>query len=340
MAKRYEIDLSNAPTTTLDSFIDSVFYINLDVNEKSMIGEIGKVRVDSLIAISDKMTNMLHLYSRQGKHLSTIDHVGNGPGEYVRIDDFVMHTGRQTVEVLDGTQNKIIEYSFDGEVKNERALKLSPGLSDFATLEGEYVYSQQIRRNKPEDCYALLITSTGGDVLNRYLPYEHFSDINLSPRNPFYYVEDTLVYLPVYSNVLYNVERSQVYPRYVIDFGEQNLDEKYAYSFAQDPFAYVNGFKDTKGIYFLNVTENTSHLLIDFMYKEDTYFAIIDKATSETRVIKEAKKDNCTLPYAPKTAWKDFYVTTVEREKLEPDLTDEECVNSNPVLLFFKLKQI
>lgn len=340
-ATNYKIDISRQlRDVPVDSLIDSVFYVKLDTYDENMIGEISRLKIDSLIAIYDKMTDMLHFYSMEGRFLSLIHRVGNGPGEYVRIDDFVLHPDRQSVEVLDGTQNKIIEYSFAGDLIGEKKISLPPGLSCFATVGDKYVYDQQIRRNAPDDCYNLVLTTAAGEVTDRYLPYKKFSDVVLTPRHSLFYVGDTLVYQPTYSNVLYNVESSRITPRCVFDFGEQWLDEEYVYSFKQDPLAFVGGFKDTKGIYFFNATETPSHFFLDFMYKENTFFAVVDKPACRVAVVKEATGGNCDIPYTPQTAWKDFYVTSVGREKIDLSGGEEENINANPVLLFYKLKRL
>lgn len=336
--KKYKIDMSSAKELNYDLLLDSVYYIELETLEDNVIGEIGKVQIDSVIAIFDRMTQAIHLYSKQGKLLSIISSVGNGPGEYVRINDFSLNVGSGKITVLDGTQNKIITYSLDGNFIEEKKIKLSPGISRFNELSDGFVYDQQIRRNTSEDCFNLIVTHADGEVLHKWLPYNKFSDMILSPRNSFFYVNDTLAYLPTYSNVVFNIFEEKIIPRYFFDFGDKWIDEEYMYAISNNPISFIEKLKETSGIYFFNVTESGSHLFLDFMYKANQFVIIVSKSCLDVNLFKYPADSNCKIKNMPLTSSGDFFVTQLSREELPPNFSQRKDLELNPVLMFFKFK--
>lgn len=336
----YTIDISLAAEgLKFTSLVDSAYYVELETTSNNIIGEVSKIQVDSFIALSDRMTNALHLYSQSGTLLSVISAIGNGPGEYVRIDDFMINADKGEVQILDGTQNKIIVYSVTGEFLEERKIELSPGIARFIVLDNNYVYDQQIRRSVSDSCFNLVITSVNGSIQNRHLPYDKTSDLILSPRNSLFFINDTLVYLPTYSHIVYNVFADKVEPRYSFDFGDEWTDNEYMFSAIRHPMSFIDGLKATSGIYFFNVTESVSHLFLDYMYKGDKYGTIISKTSANIKTYKDFSDFSCILEKAPMTSFGSFFVTPLSKAELSTIFNEEEeSENSNPVLMFYKLK--
>lgn len=337
----YAIDLSSATEgLTFASLVDSAYYVELETTSANMIGEVSKIQVDSFIALSDRMSNTLHLYSQTGTLLSVISAIGNGPGEYVGIDDFIMQADKDEIHILDGAQNKIIVYSLAGKFLEERKIRLSPGIARFMLLGDNYVYDQQIRRNDSDSCFNLVVTSADGSIRNCYLPYAKSSDMILSPRNSLFSVNDTLVYLPTYSNTVYHVFDDKVAARYSFDFGSQWIDEEYLFSAIQHPMSFIDGLKATTGVYFFNVTESVSHLLLDYMYKGEKYGTVISKTSSTVNTYKGFSDSGCMLEKAPLASFGSFFVTSLSKAELPDLFSEEESEDSNPVLMFYKLNQI
>ena len=336
--KKYKIDISKVEESNLALLMDSVYYVALETNQSNPIGEITKIKVDDYITLLDRISNTIQIYSLTGKFIMTISHIGNGPGEYVRISDFIVYPDREEIDVLDGMQNKIIRYTFMGEVVAERKVTLSPGISRFSILDSCYVFDQQLRGNKVEDRYNLVQTSSDGVIVSQNLPYKQSSDVVLSSRNSLFFVNDTLVYLPTYSPVAYNVIGIGVEPRYFFDFGNQCMDEEYLYSISKNPMAFVNGLKDTHGIYFFNVNESDSHLFLDFMYKDEKYYVVIKKNNSLIHLFKASQEKGCTMKNFPFTSFGDYFVIPIDRSEAPKQFLIDGAEENNPVLMFVKFK--
>lgn len=336
--KKYKIDISKVEESNLSLLTDSVYYVVLETNQSNPIGEIAKLKVDDYITLLDRVSNTIQIYSLTGKFIMTISHIGNGPGEYVRISDFIVYPDREEIDVLDGMQNKIIRYTFMGELVAERKVILSSGISRFSILDSCYIFDQQLRGNKVEDRYNLVQTSFEGAIVSQNLPYKQSFDVVLSSRNSLFFVNDTLVYLPTYSSIAYNVIGTGVEPRYFFDFGNQCMDEEYLYSTSKNPMAFVNGLKDTHGIYFFNVNESYSHLFLDFMYKNEKYYAVIKKKNSLIRLFKASQEKGCTMKNFPFTSFGDYFVIPVDRHEAPKQFLKDGEEDNNPVLMFVKFK--
>lgn len=59
-----------------------------------------KIKVDDYITLLDRVSNTIQIYFLTGKFIMTIFHIGNGPGEYVRISDFIVYPDREEIDVL------------------------------------------------------------------------------------------------------------------------------------------------------------------------------------------------------------------------------------------------
>lgn len=71
---------------------DSLFrfdrYIVLDTNEESVLGKVNKIYVSDSIMYIMNDNSRITIFDSNGGFIRTISHVGHGPGEYVRLNDF------------------------------------------------------------------------------------------------------------------------------------------------------------------------------------------------------------------------------------------------------------
>ena len=73
------------------SFIDSYRLIPLEITDNSIFRKVSKIKKnDSTYFIFDNSQNIIYLYNLEGKYKTKIDRRGNGPHEYVQIEDFTL----------------------------------------------------------------------------------------------------------------------------------------------------------------------------------------------------------------------------------------------------------
>ena len=333
----YEIVPSDVYKWNLEEVIDTSFIVSLETSPSSLLGNLYKVEIDCIIGVSDNISNSLFLYTLDGKLLSNLSNKGLGPGEFVQISDFVISPQDSTVKILDAMQKKILIYSWDGRYIEENRLSLNSGVSMFSMLnDTTLLLDQQIRRNEDEWQYRIIIISDNGEVLDKVMPYTEFADVSLSARRTFFSVNDTLAYLPTYSNVLYSIVGNKAVPRFKLDFGSRWTKEDYVLDKTKDPMSFVNGLSKTDFVYFVNVLETSSHIRVDYSYKGKNYNTLIRK--SDNKVATYLRDDDeCRYFYTmPIATWNNHFVLPMNKRL--NDMTKEFQEDDNPYLLFVKFK--
>lgn len=105
------LDTIQITTSLLHSF-DNISEISLEANSNSFINFVDQVRVnDNDIFVLDKAQKSIFRFNRDGRYLSKINSVGQGPGEYMTILDFLLKDDKVYILEFRGT---ILIYELDG----------------------------------------------------------------------------------------------------------------------------------------------------------------------------------------------------------------------------------
>lgn len=116
----YHIDLPQKGKNNLKAslFADTIVYIPLETNTKSLLRRIVYVRMnDSIIAISDMIRILL--FRHDGTFIRQIGQRGKGPGEYGTIANFHLHA--DTIYIA--SRRTINKYTLDGQHKEDITFK-------------------------------------------------------------------------------------------------------------------------------------------------------------------------------------------------------------------------
>lgn len=322
----------------LPDVIDSCFYVKLKITDSTLLGNIYKIEVaDSIIAVLDDISNSLQVYSIEGEPVGVIFNPGMGPGEYVQLSDFVLSEKEQSIRILDAMQSKMVDYSLTGEFVKEIKMPFNTGVSCFAKMDEEvYIFDQKLRRNPEEWKYDILLLSESFTEVRKLRPYREYSDITLASRRSFNRVNDTLTFFPTYNDTLFSIVGGNFIPRYKLDFGDYWYDYDYLYDKTKNPQIFIEGLKNTNFIYFINVLETSSHIWLDFCFKERYYHTVINKSNSKVSTYFR-DDDECRFFYGlPLATWNDFFVIPVKPDYMNREYGIEVSEDDNPYLLFVK----
>jgi hypothetical protein len=112
----YHINLPSSKKSglNLSFFADSVVYIPLETNKKSLLRRIAQVRMDdSIIGVSD-MRN-LFLFKKDGTFIRAVGRKGKGPAEHLYINNFFLK--EDTVCIV--SARKVTKHKIDGSFLGE-----------------------------------------------------------------------------------------------------------------------------------------------------------------------------------------------------------------------------
>lgn len=117
----YQVEIPANITATVDSVFplsevaSDVEFVQLEVTDESLLRDIFGIKVsDSHILIHD--INQVYLFARDGKFLTRVGSQGQGPSEYLHIDQVMLDEKRQEI-ILYTTTTGIKVYGLDGKYK-------------------------------------------------------------------------------------------------------------------------------------------------------------------------------------------------------------------------------
>ena len=169
------------PTTSLllkspkafkhSDFVDSVSFVNLELNENSMFASLDKVLFkNNNYYIFDRMDRPhVYVFSGKGKFISKIGSIGKGPHEYIRLRDFDVDNSGNVL--LSDTQGKrILKYNMYGKFLEE--YKTGNIRADAVKVleNGNYLFS--IAKESPKETlidFHLILTDPNFNIIDKFL---------------------------------------------------------------------------------------------------------------------------------------------------------------------------
>lgn len=121
-----KVALNNTQTLRLSDCFEEVSYIPLETSDDFLLGYIGKMLIEgnSIYFLSSKSVYSFDLNSGKGK--MNLSKLGNGPGEYKSLFDFVIDKNAGNIELLDNNDKKIFVYDLKGNFQNSLSLPFMP----------------------------------------------------------------------------------------------------------------------------------------------------------------------------------------------------------------------
>ena len=222
----FERDLSES-ADILD-LIDSIQVIKLETNEDYLISEISKILYDKeyiYILDDDLSAGALFKYTRSGKFVQKISRAGKGPGEYIRLGDFLLVNDQ--LILLDAGRGKVMFFSKNGEFIKEFSLE-----ETYAEKLGK-VDANHFAVFNEDDLdlsHNIHIIDGDGNTVKKlmkvpaYLKNKIPALLSVSLQKSTTYFGGKLLYTDSFSNDIFQVDKDSVTVRYRFDFGEYSFD--------------------------------------------------------------------------------------------------------------------
>lgn len=232
--KYTETPFVNIPLDRKDNpaFFDSLFqynhYVILETTNESLIGHTGKIvfyRGD--IYILDDKENKVLVFDKQGKYLRQYSHVGQGPGEYLSLRDFVIK--EDTLFLLDRLGAKLLEYTLDDSLIQVTNVEKARGFHLFES--GEYALNQELGNADlfTDEQYYSYVCYNGNTPTYKNCPFnKELCGLSFSQdggSNSFYFYNDSLFTFFPYNDTIYCVDRKEgtLTPYVSIGIGDESI---------------------------------------------------------------------------------------------------------------------
>lgn len=331
----------------VDQIADFEKVIPLETVGNALIGEIDKLEMDdSHIVILDKRMRTVWLFGIDGKFIRKIGRLGNGPKEYVSLDDMCFDKENGTVWIWDRVKQVMLEYDLTGELLKEVATGFSSNV--FAkTNEGFWLYYSYLKN--PDNNSLILVNEEMDHLVKGFFATKETFPVSLSSGFTSWAGKEYF-YFPL-SNVLYSLDGTEARPYIEFDFGERTLPYSKIVNMSPEEYetlidsgSYLGGLK--------NVQLSSKYCFFQFSSTVQNkyvtaYYGVLDLETLKVEVFSYLNgsdllvdfssllcvtaNDELVYPIYPSKHHPIYYD---ELRTLVPDVTEE----SNPILVLYRLK--
>lgn len=330
-----KITLENARKTDLKTISKTVRIIPLKKSlTAQVIGNPSKiVKHNNRLFLLDKSTKTILVYTMQGDYLFSINKHGQGPGEFMAINNFFIADNNLTL--IDHQLLKLLSFSTDtGKFIREKKFPTTD-FSNFIKHDAHYlVLNPPLDNKKESDKFLLTVMNDKFKTQSRYLPYKGGSNILFSSGEAFQLVAGEISILPTYSQTIYGFKEGKIYPKLTLDFGNHNMDRNELLSnpkYTSDPLSFPKRLKELPSIYFLNNIESEQYHWFFYSYKGDRYSSLFKKKDGLVYSIKNCLPSELNFAELPIGVIDDRYAFIAIEEPVNvQDLYKKGLLKENP----------
>ena len=234
-------------------FIDSCVFVPLETSEPGLIGEITQLDFfEDKYYIYDKQAIQLKVFNHLGNFLYDIGKRGQGSGEYLSINVFVINTKERKICLFDPMKKAVHEYSLEGKFLRSIAHQ-NPECSFFkkAVYAGDDIYCYSSINWGYNTTFSVL-SSKDYSLKERFCPYPVKPNQQMSVEvmvYPFSLVDGKFHYVSLFSDTIYSYEKGRKTPYLLIETGIPNIPLSYLKdrNIENDPSkAYYEVWRDRK----------------------------------------------------------------------------------------------
>ena len=260
--------------------ISSIFpkysLLPLENKSESLIGHIGKIEIfDNLLFILDEkyLARIFVFNANNGDFIRTIGKIGQGPGEYLSLNDFSIDQKNGKIYFL-CEQNMIYTYSQEGIFLEKKELP-------FFASNMEYKNKRFYFRCDFRSTHHLVITDEDMNIISKYLETDLYKKADRKQIHHFQKRENGITFHRFLDNRIYKInENGELHVAYQLGLGEDAIEMKDVSNL--NSHEIKDQLKSQK-TYYKYFTENDKYAFILFFKKGIPYISIFNKKTNQSK---------------------------------------------------------
>ncbi|MDR1593633.1 MAG: 6-bladed beta-propeller [Prevotellaceae bacterium] len=271
----------------MSDIFSKVDYIPLETNDECLIGRIEQILVykDRLYLLDRFQTKSVFCYSKDGKFLYQIDKKGQGPGEYIDIDNISIDHDNDRLLLY--FNHNVLEYDLNGNyVKTHHfdiwAHQFTYIGNNCAAFYGGYTTNREYEKENMTP--NLFITENYKKVIHTDLYFRSTRNISALIGLFSNFSNDysgTVSFLSSYNDTVYHLTPNAVKRAYYIDFGKMKKSKSY-YTLLSSPTATIEAVNDNND--YCNIrtmTETRTCLFIEYWHRRIFHWVFYYKDTGK-----------------------------------------------------------
>ncbi|MDR2382584.1 MAG: 6-bladed beta-propeller [Prevotellaceae bacterium] len=214
-----KIDVSQAKQGILSEIVDSISYIQLETSDECLLSAIGLIQYhDHHYYIYDIRAKTIYIFSETGKYVNKLCKYGQGPGEYLGLNNFTVDSDNR-IHILDLGLKQILIYDKSGEFISKINIDMDDYPRDLLCLGNKYMlYMPDKNTGARQGAYIF------DPEKNTYTQILHIDewDNKLAPVLNSHLIEKTnfeYSLVNTYSAIIYNMKGSEIVNKFRFDIG-------------------------------------------------------------------------------------------------------------------------
>lgn len=262
----------------LSSIFSNYSLLSLENSKSSFIGEISKIEYyDSLLLVLDKkhLSKIFVFNNTDGKFYRTIGKIGQGPGEYLSLNDFSIDKENNKVYLL-CNKNKIYTYSLLGEFIEVKDLPFYASQFEF---QNERFYFNCDTRST----HQLVITDKFIKILSKHFENNLYKDAYREQIHHFQKRNEEIIFHRFLDNNIYKIDKNgEISVCYRLNLGNDAICLSDISNFSQEELK-----KELKrATFYKYFTETNNYAFVVFFKSGIPYISIYDKISKKSMTYK------------------------------------------------------
>ena len=170
----------------------------------------------------DNQNKWIWIFDKSGKYRNRITNLGLGPNEYSSVINFSFEEPNQ-INILSNADKCLLKFDTQGKFIRKINLEYYPADSYFKEKE-RYILFYHIPEKFKTPLFYLSKLDKNYMVSTGFFPYKNSL---LSVDDNFFIKNRDKCYFHLpYNDTIYQIGQANVYPRYIVDFGEEHFPTK------------------------------------------------------------------------------------------------------------------
>lgn len=323
-------------------------FIPLESNEELILGSITQIDMDEgrLFVLDPYQNKALYVFSEEGKFITQVGGVGQGPGEYSMPNSFILDKKDQCIIIRDLQRNQLLYYDLkDYTFRQKKTVPFY--FNSFQPMENDRM-AWFFTGGIDEDWYVSVTDTTFKQTSGHYFKADFKSGNSLLLASCLYNLQEkTYVYHPQ-KPFIYRIDAQELHPVYRLkienaDFPPAEFLQKEE---SRSPhFTQALAASDYIATY--SLFENKKGFIISYLAKKTPFIGLYRKDTRETvnyglleftkmmQVDGMSQPLGCTDLYFISTLSPHTLQTRYPRREALQKLKEETQADDNPIVCLY-----
>ena len=189
----------------LNDLFDEFEFISLETTNESIFGRIKKLIIfDNKYYIHDSQLKKIFVFQMDGTFIQTIGNIGNGPGEYNHLEDFIIDEENNRIIIL-GFPSKVYIYDLYGKFIQQKTFMSLPVWS-ICSYKNGYICSNNHQSFSQNNTSLIYLLDKDFNIKNSVCNTSINNELPFFVSHPFFKDGNNIYYFDNINSRLYKID--------------------------------------------------------------------------------------------------------------------------------------